>query len=67
MPRPLEHGPDGRRESVGSHRFDWTAADFVALYLARTWLGEHRASMSRLYQRIREVRGMNSRSQSATA
>jgi zinc protease len=33
--------------------------DFVALYLARTWLGEHRSSMSRLYQRIREIRGMN--------
>ena len=34
-------------------------ADFPALYLARTWLGEHRSSMSHLYQRIREVRGMN--------
>jgi zinc protease len=33
--------------------------DFVALWLARTWLGEHRSSMSHLYQRIREVRGMN--------
>jgi zinc protease len=33
--------------------------DYPALYLARTWLGEHRASISRLYQRIREVRGMN--------
>ena len=33
--------------------------DFAALYLARTWLGEHRSSMSHLYQRIREVRGMN--------
>jgi zinc protease len=33
--------------------------DYVALYLARTWLGEHRSSMSHLYQRIREVRGMN--------
>jgi zinc protease len=33
--------------------------DFPALYLARTWLGEHRSSMSHLYQRIREVRGMN--------
>jgi zinc protease len=33
--------------------------DFVALYLARTWLGEHRSSVSHLYQRIREVRGMN--------
>jgi zinc protease len=33
--------------------------DFPALYLARTWLGEHRSSMSHLYDRIREVRGMN--------
>jgi zinc protease len=33
--------------------------DFPALYLARTWLGEHRSSMSHLYQRIRELRGMN--------
>jgi zinc protease len=34
-------------------------ADFPALYLARTWLGEHRSSISHLYQRIRELRGMN--------
>ncbi len=33
--------------------------DYPALYLARTWLGEHRSSTSHLYQRIREVRGMN--------
>ncbi len=33
--------------------------DFPALYLARTWLGEHRSSMSHLYDRIRELRGMN--------
>jgi len=33
--------------------------DFVALSLARAWLGEHRSSTSHLYQRIREVRGMN--------
>ena len=33
--------------------------DWVALQVARTWLGEHRSSMSHLYQRIREVRGMN--------
>jgi len=33
--------------------------DFPALWLARAWLGEHRASISHLYQRIREVRGMN--------
>jgi zinc protease len=33
--------------------------DFAALSVARSWLGEHRASSSHLYQRIREVRGMN--------
>lgn len=33
--------------------------DFVALWLARAWLGEHRSSMSHLYDRIREARGMN--------
>ncbi|MEW5977596.1 MAG: pitrilysin family protein [Acidobacteriota bacterium] len=33
--------------------------DFVALSVARAWLGEHRSSTSHLYQRIREVRGMN--------
>ncbi|MGI8926152.1 MAG: M16 family metallopeptidase [Tepidiformaceae bacterium] len=33
--------------------------DFAALWLVRSWLGEHRASQGRLFQRIREVRGMN--------
>jgi zinc protease len=33
--------------------------DFAALWLARAWLGEHRSSLSHLYQRIRELRGMN--------
>jgi zinc protease len=33
--------------------------DFPALSVARAWLGEHRSSSSHLYQRIREVRGMN--------
>lgn len=33
--------------------------DFAALNLARVWLGEHRASSGRLYDRIREVRGLN--------
>lgn len=33
--------------------------DFAALWLARAWLGEHRSSMSHLYERIRELRGMN--------
>ena len=34
-------------------------ADFAALNLARVWLGEHRASSGRLYDRIRETRGLN--------
>ena len=33
--------------------------DWVALWLARSYLGEHRSSNSHLYQRIRETRGMN--------
>jgi len=33
--------------------------DWVALWLARSWLGEHRSVYSQLYQRIREARGMN--------
>jgi len=33
--------------------------DFPALWLAKTWLGEHRASSAHLYQQIRELRGMN--------
>jgi zinc protease len=33
--------------------------DFAALWLAKTWLGEHRSSSAHLYQRIREERGMN--------
>ncbi len=33
--------------------------DFAALTVARSWLGEHRNSAARLYQRIRELRGLN--------
>ena len=33
--------------------------DWVALWLARSWLGEHRSSNAHLYKRIREERGMN--------
>jgi len=33
--------------------------DWVALWLARSYLGEHRSLNSHLYQRIREERGMN--------
>ena len=43
------------------HPIDVTRSheDFAALWLARAWLGEHRSSMSFLYQRIRRIRGMN--------
>jgi zinc protease len=33
--------------------------EFYALWLANSWLGEHRSSSSHLYQVIREARGMN--------
>ncbi len=33
--------------------------DWLALWLVRSWLGEHRNSNSYLYQRIRQERGMN--------
>ena len=33
--------------------------DWVALWLARSYFGEHRNTNSHLYQRIRETRGMN--------
>lgn len=33
--------------------------DFAALSIARSWLGEHRNSVSHLYQVIREARGLN--------
>jgi zinc protease len=36
-----------------------SSPDFAALNVARAWLGEHRSSMSHLYSRIREIRGMN--------
>ncbi len=33
--------------------------DFAALWLIRSYFGEHRSTNSYLYQRIREIRGMN--------
>ena len=36
-----------------------THPDFAALNVARAWLGEHRMSTGRLYERIRAVRGIN--------
>ncbi|MFQ5707484.1 MAG: M16 family metallopeptidase [bacterium] len=34
-------------------------ADFAALWLVRSYFGEHRSTNSHLFQRIREIRGMN--------
>jgi len=36
-----------------------THPDFAALNVARAWLGEHRMSTGKLYDRIRGIRGMN--------
>jgi zinc protease len=33
--------------------------DWIALDVARSWLGQHRNSSAHLFQRIREIRGMN--------
>lgn len=33
--------------------------DWIALWLARSYLGEHRSTNAHLFQRIREARGMN--------
>jgi zinc protease len=45
----------------GGVAFDLTRShdDFVAMMVANSWLGEHRKSYSRLYQKIREQRSMN--------
>ena len=36
-----------------------THPDYAALNVARAWLGEHRIASGRLYQRLREIRGLN--------
>lgn len=41
---------------IDVHRGD---KDFYALWIAASWLGEHRNSSSHLYQVIREARGLN--------
>ncbi len=68
----LAHGPDGLEIEIVKKETRATAIslghpipvtrshpDFAALWLARAYLGEHRASNGRLYQRIREARGIN--------
>ncbi len=54
--------PEARAVAISmGHRIDVTRShpDFVALDVVRSWLGEHRNSSAHLFQRIREVRGMN--------
>lgn len=55
-----------KKDALGSAIFagypiDITRANdqFAALMIANSWLGEHRKSYSRLYQKIRETRSMN--------
>ncbi|MEJ2055744.1 MAG: insulinase family protein [Calditrichaceae bacterium] len=50
-----QHMIQGKSASVQSI----TLEDFAALMIANSWLGEHRKSYSRLYQKIREARSMN--------
>src|SRR5262249_6481545 len=56
----IQKGTRATAISLG-HPIEVTRAhpDFAALWLARAWLGEHRSSMSHLYQRLRELRGLN--------
>ena len=69
---PPAPAPDGRRALIVQKETPAVAVsfgfpidvrrgdpDWVALWLARSWLGEHRSVYSHLYQRIREARGMN--------
>ena len=38
---------------------DRRSPDFAALWVATSWLGEHRNATAHLYQRLRELRGLN--------
>lgn len=40
-------------------RINRSSPDFPALWMASMWLGEHRSDNSHLYQRMRELRGLN--------
>lgn len=66
MPNGIEVEIVSKKKAFGSAIFtgfplDITRSndDFAALMLANSWLGEHRKSYSRLYQKIREQRSMN--------
>jgi zinc protease len=69
---PAAPMPDGRKATIVEKETPAVAVsfgfpvelkrgdpDWVALWLARSWLGEHRNSSGHLYKRIRETRGMN--------
>ncbi len=71
-PLPALPNRDGRSATIIEKEtpavavsFGWPIAvnrthpDWAALWLARSWLGEHRNANGRLYNRIREERGMN--------
>jgi zinc protease len=69
---PAAPMPDGRKATIVEKETPAVAVsfgfpielkrgdpDWVALWLARSYLGEHRNSNGQLYKRIRESRGMN--------
>lgn len=69
---PAAPMPDGRKATIVEKETPAVAVsfgfpielkrgdpDWVALWLARSYLGEHRNSSGQLYKRIRETRGMN--------
>ncbi len=72
VPAPQPQPPDGIRVLIVEKDTRATAIslgfpigvtrsdpDFMPLFLANSWLGEHRNSASHLYQVIRDTRGMN--------
>jgi zinc protease len=72
VPPPQPRMPDGVHVLIVEKETDATAIsmgfpipvlrgqpDFIPLMAANSWLGEHRNSFARLYQVIRETRGMN--------
>ena len=65
-PEGIQVGVISKKQALGSAIFvgmplPVTRSDqsFAALMVANSWLGEHRKSYSRLYQKIREQRSMN--------
>ena len=72
IPAPMPKAPSGVKVLIVDKQTDASAIsfgfpitllrnhpDFVPLLVANSYLGEHRNSVGRLYQAIRETRGMN--------